>query len=591
MDARPPFQLEPAEVKTGLVGTRRDKTIINPSWEDDLEERHPLVVFSDKVPQRTDNSQDPYQASLFEKLIKTSPLLKSLSPRERSTIIKNWEGNKENVISLCVASKKLWELHLKMEKLCAWFETVTSREVFSSAKKLLEQSKKHIFVIKQARLLELGQVDSYPILRLIEEPVGLFNQQGTVNLPGQQSKSLDSFHPDILRMIAGKFWQEYGQSMWREMKALSIKYASQFQGFLTSSDPAFLWNVPARIYLFQTLNLLFKNGFINREAVRGSFHDPVLIKEVIYYAISGFKDEYKSKDDFLGDYLSITKHPYWPLLNESFNVLGRQEERMINISFLAEKIYFYSNVNGFNTFPGWEELSKSFQSQEYIIGLESNLSSSSPTNQRRNIHSNLDAPKELKDDVKCLLKLVQKSHPTTSLPFSHIHNILDGSSLYFLIHAYFDLIESNYFPGLVKEACGRMFVNYEEFERQQKLIVSYLKASESLAMTQSLADLIATNQEFKTLYITEESCDKIVLILEKFNQQASQDHSEFKETYHKIVTTDESLEWFNKQGKMCDFLEEGSDQLWSLREFQKNFVENSVQLRTERNSKRLKLIN
>ncbi|KAA1114475.1 hypothetical protein PGT21_010763 [Puccinia graminis f. sp. tritici] len=153
-----------------------------------------------------------------------------------------------------------------MEKLCAWFETITSREVFSSAKTLLEQSKKHIFVIKQARLLELGQVDSYSILRLFEEPVGLFNQQGTASLLGQQSKSLDSFHPDIRRMIAGKFWQEYGKSMWREMKALSIKYASQFQGFLTSSDPAFLWNVPARIYLFHTLNLLFKNGFINREA-------------------------------------------------------------------------------------------------------------------------------------------------------------------------------------------------------------------------------------------------------------------------------------------------------------------------------------
>ncbi|KAA1114477.1 hypothetical protein PGT21_010786 [Puccinia graminis f. sp. tritici] len=71
MDARPPFQLEPAEVKTGLVGIRRDKTIINPSWEDDLEERHRLgSCFSDKVPQRTNTAKIPYPSIPVEKLIK-----------------------------------------------------------------------------------------------------------------------------------------------------------------------------------------------------------------------------------------------------------------------------------------------------------------------------------------------------------------------------------------------------------------------------------------------------------------------------------------------------------------------------------------
>ncbi|POV95628.1 hypothetical protein PSHT_15559, partial [Puccinia striiformis] len=486
-------------------------------------QRYPLISLSKRT--RSAQTAQDSKTHLFEKLIMDSPLLSSLNPHKRLEMIFNWQKNQDKVISIYEDSRQLNEIQLQLQKKFDWIRSnpFHDAEQLSISLGIFEKSKTKISLFKQWKLSQLGQLDLYSNLKIIDSMFETHQEDKVVQ------KWIQEHLNEMSNFDANQMWQDFGSSFMNEITNLVSGDGQQFESLkLVDVDSDF----PASNYILKTMSFLYKNEFIDLPFVRRKFQEDLILKTAVHYVISSLKSEGEDEDSMWKYYESITSHPRFPLLNDIFQVLSEMEIRNINLSFLSEKIKFFGqklNQASLSVSIDWE---KDFN---YFTGLAKTFEVEEGDNPRGQIFYNgssryslaptSNSPKELKYDVARLYQLLIKiSSPRTTYSQSW-----EKVKLFHSIVQYLHFIEIHYFYDIrfiVPRNTMRGFGN--NLPETKILVLAFSRSLESFSVLASYLHFFSNHMD-EDLYASHP--EYIKSILEHYHNTSIEDYEDFQAAY------------------------------------------------------------
>ncbi|KAA1079199.1 hypothetical protein PGT21_003573 [Puccinia graminis f. sp. tritici] len=457
-------------------------------------------------------------------------------------MMKNWEGNRRNVVQMNKDSKEFFELHSNLQKQLDWIKDHpfhNSEQILLSID--LQKVKSKISLLKQWKLADLGKLDSRLKSSIIDALFSSHMEDIIVQ------KWIQKIQTGVqVGLDADKMWEDLGESVLNEMKHFLLYYNKHFKLIEKYGPPSF-GGVPAWKYVFKIIDLLHNNGFINKEIVRSIFQDSEILKEVIYYAVSCFREAGEKEEAIWGEFRSITKQFHWKFLNDSFKVLSKKEEKMINLEFLSERIHFFGQImNSKNPFPEWEKFSQEFKNSAGKMNLEffhdQSRENSQDSTQCHGMNPKIDAPEEIKREIISLIWLLNNKFNSKNLG-------LEVSELSYAIFDYLDFIERHYFPEIIKETSYNQFESFDQFQEQKDTIILLSKTLESFAMEKCILNLFSSHSDHQ---IYHNYPDDLESLLEKHHKKSISTFSKFCEAYKKIERNNQLSDWLHIGGPAGD---------------------------------------
>ncbi|KAA1105835.1 hypothetical protein PGT21_021580 [Puccinia graminis f. sp. tritici] len=465
--------------------------------------------------------------SVVKELKSDVALMWSYSPEQYSKLLGNWENNYEKMVILDESSKELQDSYDEVIKQLPWME-----RNHSQSKKLIEMTKRKFEILEEVKGLELGGAEIIRTNKL-KSRIMVENQH------------LKHWYEDLLNGVdPSKIFNLYLD----ELEQLVLVY-DQSSKDLKEPFKSEDGTIPTWSFLLKNMNFLYKNGFITKEDFRNRFHRKDFVKALVDYASDVFGD--------LDGLSSVTRHFKWRLLNDSFQDLGKEEERIVNYYYLTRKIERLANL-------------KNFFKHDYILQLQ-------PTNEFyiRN------PPEELKKEVQELVKLfdvmngipeeenrtnaknVKKNNSwlpnifntkiaNQDIPYEvKLDDSLIKTNISASIVQFFEFIENEFFENIIQEESGKTDQEWKEFEAKMELILLYSKAFESTELKHefwNFAEDFENNHE-NFMGCTSEHLP-VNFLIKTFGKHQIQSFGLNKELYElcsKLNEDGKSSTWFSQQ--------------------------------------------
>ncbi|KAA1114802.1 hypothetical protein PGT21_023960 [Puccinia graminis f. sp. tritici] len=461
--------------------------------------------------------------SVVKELKSDVALMWSYSPEQYSKLLGNWENNYEKMVILDESLKDLQDSYNEVKK-----QVINH----SQSKSIIELTMSMISILKEVKVLELGGSETTITDKLVSNNI-------------IEPSYLKTWHEDI---HSGVEPSKFCNSFLDEIEKLVLVYKQPSKDLMAPFKPED-GTTPTWRFLLKSMNFLYKNGFITKEDFRNRFHRKDFVKALVDYASHVFGD--------LDGLSSVTRHFKWRLLNDSFQDLGKEEERIVNYYYLTRKIERLANL-------------KNFFKHDYILQLQ-------PTNEFyiRN------PPEELKKEVQELVKLfdvmngipeeenrtnaknVKKNNSwlpnifntkivNQDIPYEvKLDDSLRKTNISASIVQFFEFIENEFFENIIQEESGKTDQEWKEFEAKMELILLYSKAFESTELKHefwNFAEDFENNHE-NFMGCTSEHLP-VHFLIETFGKHQIQSFRLNKELYElcsKLNEDGKSSTWFSQQ--------------------------------------------
>ncbi|KAH9448411.1 hypothetical protein Pst134EA_027722 [Puccinia striiformis f. sp. tritici] len=390
----------------------------------------------------------------FTDLIKDSPL-KDLHPKKRFILLRSWERNSDQVLSLAadleeILNQQKWE-ELLLDS-GAEDQNGEVGRLSESSRVLCGKIRDALNILKEKRLLQLGGLNSPQFQDVRTFALLKLNH----HTDSQMAKQIEGYPPDIVHDIVKKTWEKLSCSILDNIQQIIINQKSlpkhQKPGQYTTL-------VPAVSYQFKTMDFLYKQGFINKEAVRRYvFHDKESVMNLITYVHGGFNSEKfisKNKQEMWIGNESIINHWYFPLMHKMFEAFGEKEQHIIRLYCIESKILIssYRLEHAHYISKELQEKLASFSVEGYIDQLTQILNGSyqsMESGEKRIIRIELSV-KERNQMKLEIAKMIQLLHDLNLNSSSDKETDFERPLFYVSVCHLLDFTERNICKGIVEE--------------------------------------------------------------------------------------------------------------------------------------------
>ncbi|KAH9448407.1 hypothetical protein Pst134EA_027718 [Puccinia striiformis f. sp. tritici] len=502
----------------------------------------------------------------FTNLIEDSPL-KDLHPRKLHILLRSWERNSDQVLSLATD----WEEILNQQK---WEELLlddgtehqvgTLNRLSNSSRDLCVKIKDRLNLLKEKRLLQLGGLNSPKFQNQATFEVLKLNY----DQDSRMKKYIEGYPSDMVDRIVKETWEKISWSILDDIKQIIINQKSLPKHQKKSGEKAL---IPAVKYLFKTMDLLYKQGFIGGEDLRTYvLNDKELVNDLINYVRSSFANEKYVSENLEQMWIggeSVTDHWYFLPMHKVFEVFGEKDKEIINLYYLEAKILeLGTKLQQSNQItPKFQENWASFSVQGHIDTLNKIIKQSNQSNRNAKkgilkMEISVDERNSMKLQLERMIQLLHElyldpdSKAYDGYYGSWLH-ITDASLLYTSICQLIKFTERNISRDVVEEIEAETIhsgalnpLNFRGSRAERQAALSSTKLIQYMGFTDTLAHLLSEGEDF--IYLKKNGAylkSKIKDYLSEFSQEII----EFNHN-HQMARLDQTI--FGKD--VLDFLNE-----------------------------------
>ncbi|POW10152.1 hypothetical protein PSHT_08870, partial [Puccinia striiformis] len=393
-------------------------------------------------PDAREEAEYPFRKE-FTDLIKDSPF-KDLHPKKRFLLLRSWERNSD--VEGILNQQKWEELLLDNS---AEDETQKGDRLSARTRDLCKKG-----------LLQLGGLDSPKFQD--RRTFGLLKSNH--DQESQMAKYIEGYPLDMVTEIVEETWERLSFSILDDINRIIIDQKSlpkhQKPGQYTAL-------VPAVSYQFKTMDFLYKQGFIKKEAVRRYvFHDKESVKNLITYVHSGFVEKKfisANEQEMWEGNESIINHWYFPLMHKMFEAFDEKDQQIIALYRMELKILKSSNFLEHSQHISKELKEKlaSLSVEEYVDRLQTILNGSNKSIEFAEMGINrvklgVNERNQMKIEIG---KMIQLLHDLRSNHSSDDKTDLEQLLFYVSVCYFLDFTERNICKGIVEETEAETIVN------------------------------------------------------------------------------------------------------------------------------------
>ncbi|KAI7949186.1 hypothetical protein MJO28_008007 [Puccinia striiformis f. sp. tritici] len=495
----------------------------------------------------------------FTNLIKDSPL-KDLYPKKARILLRAWERNSDQVLSLATDFKDLLNQQKFEELLLDHSTEHQTGEVERLSESLRESCvriKDRLNLLKEKRLLQLGGLAS----RFQDRRTFVF-LESNLDEDSQIPKHMEDYPLDVFNLVMKVNGEQLSWLILDDIKQIIIDQKSLSKHQETSGAKASSLAVE---YLLKTMDLLYKHNFIKGEDVRiYVLHDKELVNDMINYVHTSFANEkyIKGNDEqiWIGGE-SVTNHWYFSPMHKVFKVFGEEDKKIITLYSLEAKILeLVTKLKQSDQIPQkFQENWASFSLQEYINTLNKIMNRSNQSNKSAksgilNMEISVDEENQMQLQINKMIELLQELDLNPKLDaYDHYYenwlDITNASLLYISICQLIDFTERNISREIVAEIeAEEIQSGFVGSRALRQAALSSTKLVQYTGFTQTLVYLIYEGED--KIYLSKNEAylkSKIQEYLGGFGQEIIK----FQEN-HQVAGLDQTI--FNTE--VNDFLHE-----------------------------------
>ncbi|KAI7937314.1 hypothetical protein MJO29_014629 [Puccinia striiformis f. sp. tritici] len=490
----------------------------------------------------------------FTNLIEDSPL-KDLHPRKHQvlSLATDWEE---------ILNQQKWEELLLDDG--TEHQVGTLNRLSNSSRDLCVKIKDRLNLLKEKRLLQLGGLNSPKFQNQATFEVLKLNY----DQDSRMKKYIEGYPSDMVDRIVKETWEKISWSILDDIKQIIINQKSLPKHQKKSGEKAL---IPAVKYLFKTMDLLYKQGFIGGEDLRTYvLNDKELVNDLINYVRSSFANEKYVSENLEQMWIggeSVTDHWYFLPMHKVFEVFGEKDKEIINLYYLEAKILeLGTKLQQSNQItPKFQENWASFSVQGHIDTLNKIIKQSNQSNRNAKkgilkMEISVDERNSMKLQLERMIQLLHElyldpdSKAYDGYYGSWLH-ITDASLLYTSICQLIKFTERNISRDVVEEIEAETIhsgalnpLNFRGSRAERQAALSSTKLIQYMGFTDTLAHLLSEGEDF--IYLKKNGAylkSKIKDYLSEFSQEII----EFNHN-HQMARLDQTI--FGKD--VLDFLNE-----------------------------------
>ncbi|KNE99077.1 hypothetical protein PSTG_07728 [Puccinia striiformis f. sp. tritici PST-78] len=486
----------------------------------------------------------------FTDLIKDSPL-EDLHPKKLSLMLRSWERNSDQVLSLATDSKEILDQR-KWEELLldngTKHQTGEEKRLSSSSRDLCVKIRDRLNLLKEQRLLELGGLYSPSQNQRTFELLKL-NHDGD----SQMAKIIKDYPEDSVKDIIVRTWGSSG-SVLDDIKQIIVDQRSLRKHTRTSGEKTV---VPAVKYLFKTMDFLYKQGFLKGEDAKTYvLHDKELVNDLMTYVRASFVNERYISSNYEQIWIggeSAINHWYFSPMHKVFEAFNEKDKQILTLYSLEARILEF--VTKFKQSrrqqipEEFQEIWASFSVPEYIDTLIKYISTSKQSIQysKKGVIQ-MEMSVDERDQMKLQIgKMFEILHDVDWNPYSDPYDdyysnwfrISNASLLYISICQLMDFTEKNFSGGIVEEieSLEKIHSAFGGSRAQRQAALSSSKLVQYMGFTNTLVYLIYDRKS--ELYLKKNEAH-LRSAIQQYMREFSQEMIEFKKN-HDIVGVDQTI--------------------------------------------------
>ncbi|OAV95661.1 hypothetical protein PTTG_12144 [Puccinia triticina 1-1 BBBD Race 1] len=283
-----------------------------------------------------------------------------------------------------------------------------------------------------------------------------------------------------------------------------------------------------------------------------------MVKHVILYTRVLFKEH--GLGNIFGGVRYFTEHYKWTSLDPSFKCIGKTEKRIIDLTFLAQKLdYFCCDFITSCSPTEYSDFKIHLKINKYVNKLKFSSNSEELLDHKKKItnHQLIPEYQEYKGDLERLITLLLKALYKRELPL-----FCEGKrDISLAICEFFDFIEKEFCPGLVKITVSEYFKNdYKEVERFEEQVQLILLQEEFYEIKNMTYDLWSLESDEVKLLLEDPNIHQT--FYQEIPKRFQEFFPKFKDMYLRIDKRGDSLSnWLRNQNEIPLFF----DQIEKLR--------------------------